>query len=158
MAAPGAVALHLPCALVFFLIFPFLFFSFVFQFSLSSARKASKSFSRNTMGSKADDVSYGGATAAVLLDDPSTEEKRDGPCVVRESKDETARSAEAAGKFGSIGAPPSEAFACHRKILVPRRPKEDCVEEELRLRRCQRAVRLHTREEEFCFVCLAHIC
>ena len=108
------------------------------------------------MGSKADDVSHGGATAAVLLDDPATEEKRDGLSVVNESKDEAARSAEAAGKFGSIGAPPSEAFACHRRI--PRRPKEDCVEEELRLRRCQRAVRLHTREEEFCFVCLAHIC
>ena len=62
------------------------------------------------MGSKADDVSHGGATAAVLLDDPATEMKRDGSCVVNESKDKAARSAEAAGKFGSIGAPHLRSF------------------------------------------------
>ena len=83
------------------------------------------------MGSKADDVSHGGATAAVFLDDLATEEKREGACDAEESKDEATRSAEAAGKFGSIGAPTSKAFACHRKI--PRRPKEDCVEAELLL-------------------------
>ena len=85
------------------------------------------------MGSRADDVSHGSATASVVLDDPPSEMKQDGTCDVKEAKDETTRPSGAAGKFDSIGTTELAEgllFACHRKI--PRRPKEDCVEEELR--------------------------
>ena len=86
------------------------------------------------MGSKADDVSHGSATAAVFLDDPPAERKLDGINDAKEAKEETTRATGAAGKFGSIGTPNWRKlllFACHRKI--PRRPKEDYVEDELRL-------------------------
>ena len=129
VAGPVSVRSAAPHSVFFFL--SILFPSPLFLFFCNSIFSR---HSRNTMGSKADDVSHSSATAAVFLDDPPAERKRDGTCDMKEAKDETTRPSGAAGKFDSIGTTELAEgllFACHRKI--PRRPKEDCMEEELRL-------------------------
>lgn len=86
--------------------FSSLSFSLFFGFGQPPPPKAQVIFSQApAMGSKADDVSRGGATTAVFLDDPPTDMKRVGAYDVKET-----RAVEAAGKFLVRSAHPPPSF------------------------------------------------